>query len=511
MVNQTAGLVRSEEVNPYKIASVSLTKATKYALANKLSHIEEGFTQAADRIRTLHSWCFQALSSWGSKPTILKSEHLKEFFSDCGLEFKIEGESSEDEEFTAADYHNTEGNKLFQMFTKLRLTWDGGGIDTHLENFYAREKDEMFLSIKTFKSLFIKYLAWLKDSNLYDYTRLLTEAYARQVPLEGDLLILDEFQDKGNLHVLLVKAWLKNFKHVLVCGDDDQAIFTFAGSNPRHLIDFEADETVILPTSYRLPSKIHALATSVINKNRYRIPKEFKPAREGGRVDWLYSREEVLGSLNGHKTFILARNKCFVQEWKELLEAQDIPYKVIGMKVTPNKLARSVKTHLRLLSGKGVTDEELHKLCVSLKPIIRNTTGKKIIREAVIKKLMDKIKARDFTEPEGKLAYLILHSEPEKLFIDQDAKAVKKWKRRAENLEKWLNPNIQIGTVHSAKGLEADTVFLDTRITKRVFEEALRDTEGERRVVYVGLTRARETLKLICLKGAYSYEHLGIL
>jgi len=509
IVNQTAALVRLNEVDPYKICAVSLTKATKYALLSKLDRI--GVAVNTDQIRTLHSWCYRALKESGANPYIVKTSELKEFFESKGFEFKTdEVEASEEEEFTA-DWHETEGNKLYQAFTKLRLTWDGVNPREHVCRFFRSEHEELSVSERTFLNLFKDYVEWLKKQGLYDFTRLLTEAYKKGVSASGDLLILDEFQDKGNLHNLIVRQWLTNFKHVLVCGDDDQAIFTFAGASPKHLIELQADETVVLPTSYRLPDKVHSLAVEVIKQNRYRVPKKFMPAKEGGKVEWLYSKDDVLSALNGKKTYILCRNRYFLQEWKEILEAEDIPYKVIGRKQNIPKIAKHIRTHLKLLGGKPVHDEELTALLNELKPLIRTVTGKKQVRETVIATVRDKIKKRNFSGVEGKIAYLILTRSPEELFTEHDESTVEKWKRRAQELEKWVSPNISIGTIHSAKGLEADTVFLDTRVTKRVLETALNDPESERRVLYVGITRTKEELYLVNPGGAYSYEHLEML
>ena len=122
IVNQTGALVSSKEVNPYKILSVSLTKATKWALEKKLSHI--GVPVGEDQIRTLHSWCYKALREKGLNPCLVTENQVKEFFTSQGFDFKTEKEISEEEEFMSSDYSSVEGNRLYQMFTKVRLTWD---------------------------------------------------------------------------------------------------------------------------------------------------------------------------------------------------------------------------------------------------------------------------------------------------------------------------------------------------------------------------------------------------
>jgi superfamily I DNA/RNA helicase len=56
---------------------------------------------------------------------------------------------------------------------------------------------------------------------------------------------------------------------------------------------------------------------------------------------------------------------------------------------------------------------------------------------------------------------------------------------------------VQIGTVHSAKGAEADHVVLLTDVSERVMTGFRQDPDAERRVQYVAVTRARQTLTLV--------------
>jgi superfamily I DNA/RNA helicase len=85
------------------------------------------------------------------------------------------------------------------------------------------------------------------------------------------------------------------------------------------------------------------------------------------------------------------------------------------------------------------------------------------------------------------------------------------WGRLFTGGERWRNaavkhgpeiatkPTIRVGTVHAAKGMEADNVILSTSVTKRIYETQRADKDSyneERRVEYVGVTRARRTLVL---------------
>lgn len=74
-----------------------------------------------------------------------------------------------------------------------------------------------------------------------------------------------------------------------------------------------------------------------------------------------------------------------------------------------------------------------------------------------------------------------------------------KWRATAKKYgpQTASSPAIRLGTIHASKGMEADTVVLSTSLTRRVHASQAIDSEihdEERRVEYVGVTRARRRL-----------------
>ena len=83
-----------------------------------------------------------------------------------------------------------------------------------------------------------------------------------------------------------------NSKEMFVAGDDDQAIFRYAGADVDYFIGLEGSVTV-LDQSYRIPSLHHTLSQKVIQRVVDRRPKEFNPRDEEGFVHWHRHSEEV--------------------------------------------------------------------------------------------------------------------------------------------------------------------------------------------------------------------------
>ena len=67
--------------------------------------------------------------------------------------------------------------------------------------------------------------------------------------------------------------------------------------------------------------------------------------------------------------------------------------------------------------------------------------------------------------------------------------------RRGENIR--MQPRIKLSTLHGSKGGEADNVMLLTDLTRKADAEYWRQRDQERRVFYVGMTRARNTLNIV--------------
>lgn len=509
-------LISKGKVRENSIYATSLTRATKTAFIRATERW--GIPINNEQVRTIHSFCYNLLKEKRKQaPTVVTAKEIKEFFLNKGFEFKEDEISyNEDEEFVTSDYSDSLGNKLFQSFNKIRLNLDESVLKVstkeYIQSFWEKEKEEIPVSLGTYYNLLMDYIKWLRKNDIYDFTRLLTAAVVERVKLSGDVLVLDEFQDIGNLHAYLIKRWIPNFKYVIVSGDDDQAIFEFAGSNPTHIIKLEANETHILQKSYRLPKEILNYAQSIINRNSYRVLKDLKPRGDGGSIEMAYFPEDILDYLDSDKTsLILARNRCFVDEWRRLLEKNDIPYKYIGTNRKLPSIFKVLWIYTRVLNNKPVSGVEFLELVDALKPLIKRLTGKKQIRDNVIKELIQKIKRKDYSGTIGKIVYMFYSKNLPALFPNESKAMLDKWMRRVKNYEAWLSPKIELGTIHSAKGLEADYVFLDTRITRKVEDTIFRNPEAERRVLYVGITRAREKLCLISSVKRRSYERAGFI
>ncbi|CAH0344512.1 ATP-dependent helicase [Bacillus sp. CECT 9360] len=134
--------------------------------------------------------------------------------------------------------------------------------------------------------LYKKYEESKEKTRMYDFDDMLVGCYlflkSSPAILERyrqrfQYIHVDEFQDINKVQYELVKLLSSDSKNICVVGDDDQAIYSFRGSNPSFILDFEKDfpgtKVVKLTENYRSAHEIVATANRIIANNQNRIDK----------------------------------------------------------------------------------------------------------------------------------------------------------------------------------------------------------------------------------------------
>ena len=98
-------------------------------------------------------------------------------------------------------------------------------------------------------------------------------------------MFIDEAQDLSLIQWEMVRSMWDNAEKTYIAGDDDQAIFKWAGADVDHFIALkeEVNNIKVLDQSYRIPGgPIHELSQKIINKVQNRFDKDYKPRTEHG-------------------------------------------------------------------------------------------------------------------------------------------------------------------------------------------------------------------------------------
>ncbi len=347
-------------------------------------------------------------------------------------------------------------------------------------------------------------------------------------------ILIDEYQDTNPAQYLISKYLSNRHKNICVVGDASQSIYSFRGADFRNIVNFQKDypkaRVFNLEQNYRSTQNILDAAHGVISKNRsHPILKLWTDRRGGEKIEIVEVRNEteevlfILAQLNQTKLSnhaVLYRTNAQSRVLEEQFLKAGIPYKLIGgVSFYQRKEIKDVLSYLRLMQNP--------KDSVSLKraeKIGKGRLAKTMELYSEISSQLDKYSTLDLLDliltKTGYLAYLDDGTIEGKGRIE-NVKELRSVAEEFSNLTEFLEnvalvengniPNRKINssqqsesvtlmTLHSAKGLEFPTVFI-VGMEEGLFphSRAMLDTaqlEEERRLMYVGITRAKEKLYL---------------
>ncbi|MDP2593115.1 MAG: 3'-5' exonuclease [bacterium] len=381
-----------------------------------------------------------------------------------------------------------------------------------------------------------------------------------------DYIHIDEYQDTNEAQYFLTKVLSARHKNIAVVGDVDQNIYSFRGASIKNILDFEKDypeaKVVVLEENYRSTQTILTVANRIIAKNKRRKEKNLFTRLGDGEKISLYEAydgadeanfaaskaKELIGDrkIASSDIAVLYRANFQSRALEEAFMNANVPYQVLGVRFFERKEIKDIVAYLRAaLSPENLTD---------VKRII-NTPARGLGKTSVLKifsgqrgalpsatkekvdtfyGLLEKIKEKaekgklsetvSFILKESGLLVNLKKNREEDLERLENMKELSVFATRYDNLpseeaiERFLTDTalqsdqdelaekkegVKLMTVHAAKGLEFDTVFI-TGLEEGLFphsgfgenknnEERM---EEERRLFYVALTRAKRKLYL---------------
>ncbi len=334
---------------------------------------------------------------------------------------------------------------------------------------------------------------------------------ARTVRGQYRHFVVDEYQDVNALQQRLLDLWVGDRQDLCVVGDPAQTIYSFTGATPRHLLEFErthpGTRVVRLVRNYRSTPQVVGLANQALRGPSGAMRSgavELQAQRPAGPAPTLKACEDdpaeaahvadrvaelVAAGRSPGDVAVLFRTNGQSEAFEAALSERDIPYLVRGGE---RFFARTeVRQAIVLLRGAARSDDG----SVPLPDLVRDVLGGAgwtrqpppgggATRErweslAALAELADDLAA---TLPEARLPQLV--HELDERAAAQHAPAVQ---------------GVTLASLHAAKGLEWDVVFL-AGCSEGLLPVVMADTpeavEEERRLLYVGLTRARDELHL---------------
>ncbi|HET7046180.1 MAG TPA: ATP-dependent DNA helicase UvrD2 [Gaiellaceae bacterium] len=299
---------------------------------------------------------------------------------------------------------------------------------------------------------------------------------------------VDEYQDVNLLQQSLLDLWLGERDDLCVVGDDYQSIYAFTGAGPEHLLGaprrFPHAAVVRLEENYRSTPQVLALANRLVPRLggaektlRATRPDGPEPeVRPFATVDdedaWIVAAIRGLGCPL-EEAAVLARTNARLADFEELFHEAGIPFQ--GASLLDRQAARQL---LRRLDG-GPAAEQVRRLA---------------LEAGWLEVVPDKLGDRELVR-QTDLARLVRLAEG----FDGSGTAFGEDLRARFSSGGAEARGVNLLTYHRAKGLEFDAVFLPRLEEKELPSKQARtdaEVDEERRLLYVGMTRARIHLAL---------------
>ncbi len=391
---------------------------------------------------------------------------------------------------------------------------------------------------ETVAKIYPMYQKILKENDALDFDDLISltiklfqenEPILRKYQNRLHYILIDEYQDTNKAQYLLTKLLSKTYNNICVVGDFSQSIYSWRGADYKNLLRFKDDfpntKTFALSQNYRSTQKILDAATAVISKNKSHPILElwtenssgediqiYETLTEQDEADLIVRTVKRLSPQDRSKVAVLYRTNAQSRVIEESLLHYAIPYILIGgVRFYDRKEVKDVLSYIRLINNP--------KDMVSYKRAEKLGKGRfqRFLEYQNTIEGKEGLETIDYLEGVlGATKYLELYDEN----IEEEKQRLENIKELSsvavkfpnlteflENIalveqeyasEKETKDAITLMTLHAAKGLEFSIVFM-IGMEEGIFPHSRslmdrEELEEERRLCYVGITRAKEHL-----------------
>lgn len=356
-------------------------------------------------------------------------------------------------------------------------------------------------------------------------------AYAEGKIGKLDLLLVDEFQDFNPDEQQLVMLASKLAAETIILGDDDQSIYGFKDADPDGIISLYSNDTIEKikheNVCYRCPDEVVDYCVKLLKKNKKRVDKEWSKSKKDGKIHFkqLLTQVqcddynlEVIKAIRAKqadasililsplgvvvetlKTKLteqqIAINDCWNEDWdKELLSKiwwmnaifgkNKLPYIIFLLKHYGHFAKAKLITLLKTNFQAGFKEDELIKALIDLKY------------------LPDPLSSFILAPPSITVFFASQKEfEVLKEYVDENnvVESISYLSSKVKTKKEFEKGGINFMSIHKSKGLQADYVIINGLVSGILPNEArgLDTIEAQRRLLFVGMTRALKELHMV--------------
>ena len=528
IISKYINLILLKNIQPENIILISFTKKAGKEMLERLENLIPN--KLPFYVGSLHGLCYKILQKYLNVTyNILEESDAKELL-------ESEAICTENEYIQENIYRIINQTTLDYPINFKKILKKENQLDKHdlvLQIYKAYEKRKQNENVIDFNNLMVKFCDFMKSSK------------AKEFKDKIKYIFFDEYQDINPIQNMILN-FFKQGSNIMVVGDDDQSIYSFRGSNIKYIWnfskDFEDTKVYLLEENYRSSPEIVYFCQNIISKNINQYKKNIIPInKKNGNKPNIYgflTKNEQYNFIiqdiltkSKNNIAILARTNYSLKQLELLLSVAKIPFiKQSGNSFLDKTHIKDFLAFLIILNNNKSSIHFKRIICLHNYTIDKAT---KLINKS--KNIIETIKE---TQNLSSLCNIISQIN----FISKDYDKYKKiifylnelWKNKNYNIkivnqdinnllsfiknsnlkdcinDLYLhedistdNDSIVLSTIHSAKGLEWDDVYivdLDNNefpnIKSLYYEDEIAEMDEERRLFYVACSRAKKNLTI---------------
>jgi DNA helicase-2/ATP-dependent DNA helicase PcrA len=465
-----------KETDPDKVGYFAFTQKAAYEARDRAI---KKFNLTEDDLpyfRTLHSLAFRKLGL--KKENVMQRRHYVDLGKKLGFPVNY---AKYEEDHGGIFTSDSEYLRIINL-SKLRNITPEQQFDLAEHN-QDLERDKLRIIANEIER-------YKKEYGLIDFNDMILEFIKSDKSPKFDVVFIDEAQDLSLMQWDMAKTIWNKTEDSFIAGDDDQAIFRWAGAD---VDSFIAQKGLMMPLkqSYRIPAKVHNLAMGIINKIRNRIDKTWKPKVHEGQLSNYDDFEQI--DMSSGEWLVLARTKYMLSDLEDTLYRNGLYYINRFKKTKEQELHYAATDWENLRKGQPLSYKQIERIYGYMQ------------KNADKQKLKGMLKESSYDMATLKQSYgLKTDNVWFEAFDDAPRRDVDYLRKMRSNGEK-LNeaPRITLSTIHGAKGGEAQNVVLLTDLSENTMKAYEKNADDENRLFYVGATRTKEHLHVISPKQEY--------
>ena len=458
-----------KETDPDKVGYFAFTKKAaneaKERAIDKFNFTEDDLPY----FRTLHSLAFRRLGI--NKDNVMQRRH----YEDLGKKINIQIDYNDwDEEETGLFTTKSDYLRIIHLAKLRNITLD--------EQFNLKEHNQK-LEYTKLKIIANELDRYKKEYGLIDYNDMILDFVKSDKSPKFDVVFIDEAQDLSRMQWDMVDSF--NTNDSFIAGDDDQAIFRWAGADVDSFIT-QTGKILNLTQSVRIPKKIHEYAMKIIERVSHRLPKSWQPKAHEGSITKHWNFEDI--NMSSGNWLVLSRTRHQLKPLEDILKEKGLYFENRFGKSFEKQIQEAASNWEHLRQGQVMHGKDIQKIALYMSDT--NWDKKKL--KALVKDSFYGIDAltKGYGLNTKKTWYECFDNAGSKRIT-----YIRKMRANGESLKE--GARIKLSTIHSVKGGEEDNVVILPDLTHSTQLAYERNRDDENRLFYVGATRTKEHLHIV--------------